>query len=218
MKFKEKSVSVTEDLIRRRAEHNECEIYSLEEVSLHQQDIERIEHLDRWCRELRILYLQNNLIPRIGETGLSVGRTLWRKKWPHFRVGLVYLLNYHQLLWKWGLENSCGIYVWATTTLAAVSQMLDVLSHHLTKENIHPLYYNNITSWAAFTGTLWFCFCSFRKCWPTEEAGVLESGLEQHWSHWKPWRSVHRVCTGFNSALVPVKCVCLIRVFLPVNM
>lgn len=26
----------------------------------------RIEHLDRWCRELKILYLQNNLIPKIG--------------------------------------------------------------------------------------------------------------------------------------------------------
>uniref|UniRef100_A0AAX7UAK6 Leucine-rich repeat-containing protein 6 n=1 Tax=Astatotilapia calliptera TaxID=8154 RepID=A0AAX7UAK6_ASTCA len=60
---------VTEDLIRRRAEHNECEIFSLEEVSLHQQDIERIEHLDRWCKELRILYLQNNLIPRIENVG-----------------------------------------------------------------------------------------------------------------------------------------------------
>lgn len=59
---------VTEDMVRRRAEHNECEIFSLEEVSLHQQDIERIEHVDRWCRDLRILYLQNNLIPRIGET------------------------------------------------------------------------------------------------------------------------------------------------------
>uniref|UniRef100_A0A3P9QAK4 Leucine-rich repeat-containing protein 6 n=1 Tax=Poecilia reticulata TaxID=8081 RepID=A0A3P9QAK4_POERE len=59
----------TEELIRRRAEHNDCEILSLEEVSLHQQDIERIEHVDRWCRELRILYLQNNLIPRIENVG-----------------------------------------------------------------------------------------------------------------------------------------------------
>ncbi|KAM9308461.1 dynein axonemal assembly factor 11 [Gastrophryne carolinensis] len=56
---------VTEDLIRRRAEHNNCEIFSLEELSLHQQDLERIQHLDKWCRELKILYLQNNLIPRI---------------------------------------------------------------------------------------------------------------------------------------------------------
>ncbi|XP_061695093.1 dynein axonemal assembly factor 11 isoform X2 [Syngnathoides biaculeatus] len=60
---------VTEDLIRRRAEHNECEIFSLEEVSLHQQDIERIEHIERWCRDLKILYLQNNLIPRIENVG-----------------------------------------------------------------------------------------------------------------------------------------------------
>ncbi|KAM9844976.1 dynein axonemal assembly factor 11 [Aulostomus maculatus] len=58
-------VYITEDMVRRRAEHNECELFSLEEVSLHQQNIERIEHLDRWCRDLRILYLQNNLISRI---------------------------------------------------------------------------------------------------------------------------------------------------------
>jgi hypothetical protein len=80
--------AVTEDLVRRRAEHNEGDIASLEELSLHQQEIEkykrpaghltapsgsvtvfvvcRIEHLDRWCRNLKILYLQNNLIPRIG--------------------------------------------------------------------------------------------------------------------------------------------------------
>ncbi|XP_062371641.1 dynein axonemal assembly factor 11 [Sardina pilchardus] len=58
-------VRITEDMVRRRAEHNNCEIFSLEELSLHQQDIERLEHLDRWCRELRILYLQNNVIPRI---------------------------------------------------------------------------------------------------------------------------------------------------------
>ena len=32
---------VTEELVRRRAEHNNCEISSLEELSLHQQDIER---------------------------------------------------------------------------------------------------------------------------------------------------------------------------------
>uniref|UniRef100_A0A3B1IVU2 Leucine-rich repeat-containing protein 6 n=1 Tax=Astyanax mexicanus TaxID=7994 RepID=A0A3B1IVU2_ASTMX len=60
---------VTEDLIRRRAEHNNCEIFTLEEVSLHQQDIERIEHIDKWCRDLKILYLQNNLIPKIENVG-----------------------------------------------------------------------------------------------------------------------------------------------------
>ncbi len=32
---------VTESLIRKRAEHNEGELSTLEEVSLHQQDIEK---------------------------------------------------------------------------------------------------------------------------------------------------------------------------------
>lgn len=58
---------VTEDLIRRNAEHNDCVIFSLEELSLHQQEIERLEHIDRWCRHLKILYLQNNLIGKIGK-------------------------------------------------------------------------------------------------------------------------------------------------------
>ncbi|XP_075878349.1 dynein axonemal assembly factor 11 isoform X2 [Nelusetta ayraudi] len=62
-------VRITEEMIRSRAEHNEGEIFSLEEVSLHQQDLERIEHIGRWCRELRILYLQSNLIPRIENVG-----------------------------------------------------------------------------------------------------------------------------------------------------
>ncbi|XP_057591610.1 dynein axonemal assembly factor 11 isoform X2 [Hippopotamus amphibius kiboko] len=56
---------ITEDLIRRNAEHNECVIFSLEELSLHQQEIERLEHIDKWCRDLKILYLQNNLIGKI---------------------------------------------------------------------------------------------------------------------------------------------------------
>lgn len=56
---------ITEDLIRRNAEHNDCVIFSLEELSLHQQEIERLEHIDQWCRDLKILYLQNNLIGKI---------------------------------------------------------------------------------------------------------------------------------------------------------
>ncbi|NXE89605.1 TILB protein, partial [Menura novaehollandiae] len=62
-------LSVTEDLVRRRAEHNNCEIFSLEEISLHQQEIEKLEHLDKWCQDLKILYLQNNLIPKIENVG-----------------------------------------------------------------------------------------------------------------------------------------------------
>lgn len=58
-------VFITEDLIRKRSEHNNCEITTLEELSLHQSDVEAIQHLDRWCREIKILYLQSNLIPKL---------------------------------------------------------------------------------------------------------------------------------------------------------
>ncbi|XP_056635238.1 dynein axonemal assembly factor 11-like [Diorhabda sublineata] len=58
-------VRITEDLVRKKAEHNECIIGTLEELSLHQEDVEKIEHLNNWCKDLQILYLQANLIPKI---------------------------------------------------------------------------------------------------------------------------------------------------------
>lgn len=56
---------VSENLIRKKSEHNELIIGTLEELSLHQEDIEKIEHIQGWCRYLKILLLQNNLIPKI---------------------------------------------------------------------------------------------------------------------------------------------------------
>lgn len=56
-----KMVFITEELVRKRAEHNELEIGSLEELSLHQFDIEKIEHIDKWCKQLKILYLHVNI-------------------------------------------------------------------------------------------------------------------------------------------------------------
>ncbi|XP_037047615.1 protein tilB isoform X1 [Bradysia coprophila] len=58
-------VRITEQLIRKKSEHNELIIGTLEELSLHQEDIEKIEHLQNWCRNLKILLLQYNLIPKI---------------------------------------------------------------------------------------------------------------------------------------------------------
>ena len=57
---------ITVELLRKRAEHNEGMISSLEEVSLHQEELESInEVLGTNCRKLKILYLQNNIIPKI---------------------------------------------------------------------------------------------------------------------------------------------------------
>ncbi|XP_054006865.1 dynein axonemal assembly factor 11-like [Hylaeus anthracinus] len=56
---------ITLDLIRKRSEHNEGEISTLEEIALHQENIEKIELIDRTCKDLRILLLQHNLIAKI---------------------------------------------------------------------------------------------------------------------------------------------------------
>ncbi|CAH0546492.1 unnamed protein product [Brassicogethes aeneus] len=58
-------VRITEELIRKKSEHNECIIGTLEELSLHQEDVEKIENVGNWCKELQILYLQANIISKI---------------------------------------------------------------------------------------------------------------------------------------------------------
>lgn len=63
-------VRLTLDLIRKRAEHNEGEISTLEEISLHQENIERIESLNHHCRYLKILLMQNNLVAKIENLNL----------------------------------------------------------------------------------------------------------------------------------------------------
>lgn len=57
---------ITLETLRRRAEHNDGSLLTLEEVALHQQGIERLEVLQEACPMLKILLLQDNLIPRIG--------------------------------------------------------------------------------------------------------------------------------------------------------
>lgn len=57
---------LTIELIRKRAEHNEGVVSTLEEVSLHQEELVAIDEvLGRCCRKLKILYLQNNIISRL---------------------------------------------------------------------------------------------------------------------------------------------------------
>jgi len=56
---------ITEELLRKSAEHNDKVLADLEEVSLHQRELEGIDNLERCCRHLRILYLQNNIINKL---------------------------------------------------------------------------------------------------------------------------------------------------------
>ena len=58
---------VTIELIRKKSEHNELCVTTLEELSLHQENIEKLEYIHDVCRDLKILLLQSNLIAKIGE-------------------------------------------------------------------------------------------------------------------------------------------------------
>ncbi|SCP03564.1 leucine-rich repeat protein, putative [Plasmodium malariae] len=53
------------ELIKKKSEHNEGLIEELEEISLHQLQIKKIECINIHCRNLKILLLQNNLIEKI---------------------------------------------------------------------------------------------------------------------------------------------------------
>ena len=57
---------ITLELLRKRAEHNAGMVSTLEEISLHQEELESInEVLGTTCRQLKILYLQNNIISKM---------------------------------------------------------------------------------------------------------------------------------------------------------
>lgn len=58
-------MKITEELLRKRSEHNDGLLTDLQEVALHQQEIEKIEVIGTLCRHLKILLLQNNIIDKI---------------------------------------------------------------------------------------------------------------------------------------------------------
>lgn len=58
-------VRITVEMVRRKAEHHECLLAPLEEIALHQENIEKIEYLQDWCPKLKILLMQSNLIAKI---------------------------------------------------------------------------------------------------------------------------------------------------------
>ena len=58
-------VIINELELKKRAEHNYGRLFDLEEISLHQLNIKRIENLDKFCRNLKIIYLQDNAIMRL---------------------------------------------------------------------------------------------------------------------------------------------------------
>jgi protein TilB len=58
-------VLITEELLRKKAEHHAGGLTTLKEIALHQQGIEKIQVLNQLCRHLTCLYLHNNIIQKI---------------------------------------------------------------------------------------------------------------------------------------------------------
>ncbi|CAH1644818.1 unnamed protein product [Spodoptera littoralis] len=58
-------VRISVEMVRRKAEHHDCLLAPLEEIALHQENIEKIEYLQDWCPKLKILLMQSNLIAKI---------------------------------------------------------------------------------------------------------------------------------------------------------
>ena len=58
-------VILNEELLRKRSEHNDGILADLQEISLHQHEIERIECVGKLCKHLKILLLQNNIIAKM---------------------------------------------------------------------------------------------------------------------------------------------------------
>lgn len=58
-------VRITQDLLIKKAEHNNGMLVSLKDLALHQTGIEKIELINQACRHLTRLYLHNNVIDKI---------------------------------------------------------------------------------------------------------------------------------------------------------
>ncbi|XP_050361365.1 protein tilB [Nymphalis io] len=58
-------VRITVEMVRNKAEHHDRLLAPLEEIALHQENIEKIEFIQDWCPKLKILLMQSNLIAKI---------------------------------------------------------------------------------------------------------------------------------------------------------
>ena len=56
---------ITDKLLVSKSEHHDGSLDTLEEISLHQQQLQKIEYIHRTCPNLRILLLQDNCIEKI---------------------------------------------------------------------------------------------------------------------------------------------------------
>lgn len=134
---------ITRQLLRKRSEHNEGIISTMEEISLHQEEIEGInEVLGSSCRKLKIIYLQNNIIPKMENL--------------HHLKELVYLnLALNNIQKIEGLQN-CEFLTKLdlTANFIDVDELADSINHLQSCERLREIYLMGNPSqsnWDGFT-------------------------------------------------------------------
>ena len=132
---------ITRKLLRKRSEHNEGIITTLEELTLHQEELEGINDvLGATCRKLKILYLQNNLI--------------WKIENLHHLKDLEYLnLALNNISAVEGLQNCEFLYKLDLTVNFVDLDELEAAMDHLSgRERLRDLYMmgNPCTLWPGF--------------------------------------------------------------------
>ena len=120
---------ITRALLRKRSEHNEGIISTMEEISLHQEELENInEVLGATCRKLKIIYLQNNIIPRMENL--------------HHLKELVYLnLALNNIKKIEGLQNcECLAKLDLTVNFIDVDELEESINNLTSRDRLRDLY------------------------------------------------------------------------------
>ena len=133
---------LTLGLIKRRSEHYDGNLRDLQEISLHQFDLENIDQLQKYCPKLKIVYLQSNQLVQLPTLRLYYLDTL--------------MLQMNNLTDVYGLQE-CPNLKTLDLTLNFINNLdcLNLLYYNKKLENLalegnpihsHPEYKNTILS------------------------------------------------------------------------
>ena len=120
---------ISRALLRKRSEHNEGIISTMQELTLHQEELENInEVLGMTCRKIKILMLQNNIISRIENL-------VHLKELEYLNLALNNVKKIE------GLQNCEFLYkIDLTVNFIDVDELEDSINHLVSRENLKDLY------------------------------------------------------------------------------
>ena len=136
---------ITRALLRKRSEHNEGIISTMQELTLHQEELEDInEVLGMTCRKIKILMLQNNIISRIENL-------VHLKELEYLNLALNNVRKIE------GLQNCEFLHkIDLTVNFIDVDELEDSINHLMSRENLKDLYMMGNPSQVNWVGFQYF--------------------------------------------------------------